>query len=163
MLVELGDAVQVEAGEANIYEALWRYLHDGVENYKKVDRIRMAQWMAWRNHAHDLLLRWEQERFKRGYVALECGMLDEKAAAAIDKVPKGVASHAAALTTTSLAATQADTKLLRSSTVNNLAMSVCFMECPRNRRIIATMVLLPEPLARWQGHCARVCRSTVEN
>ncbi|CAK0820493.1 unnamed protein product [Prorocentrum cordatum] len=154
MLRELGDAVQVEEGEKNIYEALWRYLRDGAQNYKKQDRMKMA---------HELYQRWEQERFKREYVALECGMLDKKAAAAVDKMPAGVKSHAAALTTTSSAATQADTKLLRASTANNLAMSACFMETERSKRIIAIMALLPEPLATWQGQSAKVCRDVTAN
>ncbi|MFM7979772.1 MAG: hypothetical protein ACKPKO_10690, partial [Candidatus Fonsibacter sp.] len=59
--------------------------------------------------------------------------------------------------------TQVDIKLLRTSTVNNLAMSVCFMDSIRNKRIVALMVLVPEPLARWQQRSAASCRSVAGN
>lgn len=163
ILLELGDAVQQREDEKNIYESLWRFLREAVDNYKKHERIKMAQWMGWVNRARQLWREWEQEHFKREFIAIECGMLDEKAACAIEALPKGVKSHALSLTTTSTAATQADTKLLRSSTVNNLAMSVCFMESSRNKRIIAMMVFYPEGLSKWQGEAAKMCRSVEAN
>lgn len=163
LLLELGDSVQMDEGDANLQEALWRFLKEGIENYRKFDRVKMAQFMGWINRARIVWHTWEQELFKREYIALECGMLDEKAASAIDSLPKSVRDHAANLRTTSLSATQADTKLLRSSTVNNLAMSVCFMESNRNKRVIAMMVFYPEPLSKWQGQAAARCRSVDEN
>ena len=163
MLAELGDTVQRRDDDASLHAALWRHLEGGLENQRKMDKVKMAQFMGWISRARWFLLNWEQERFKREFVALECNCLDEKAAAVIERLPRGVLAHAAKVTGTSASATQVDTKLLRSSTVNNLAMSVCFMDSTRNKRIIALMTLIPEPLARWQQRSASACRYVAGN
>lgn len=163
LLSELGDAVQMDDGEADMQEALWRFLTEGIGEYRNCGRAKVAQFMGWINRARLVWHHREQELFQREYIALECGMLDEKAALAIDSLPKAVRDHVAKVKTTSLSATQADTKLLRASTTNNLAMSVCFMESNSNTRVIAMMVFYPEPLSRWQGEAAKGCRSVDGN
>lgn len=74
-------------------------------------------------------------------------MLDTNAAVAVQSQPKVVATYAAVHHTTSLVATQADTKLRRTSTANNLAMPVCFTQGVRNKRMVGIMALCPEPLS----------------
>ena len=46
MLAELGDTVQRRDDDASLHAARWRHLEGGLENQRKMDKVKMAQFMG---------------------------------------------------------------------------------------------------------------------
>jgi len=162
MLNEIHKSLGRRPGE-DMDECAFRYLKERAPTQCKGDKIKLCQFMGWIIAMHDFLLRWEQERFMREWLALENDYLPIAALKHTIAVSKEVIEHGKALTTTSSRVTQVDTKLLRQSSVNNIVLSVKFQEHFAHKRIVSTLVHVAWPLRLWQGEAAKEMNSVEEN
>jgi hypothetical protein len=119
--------------------------------------------MGWITAMHDFLLRWEQERFMREWLALENDYLPIAALKHTIAVPKEVIEHGKVLASTSSRVTQVGAKLLRQSSVSYIVLSVKFQEPYAHKRIASILVHVAWPLRLWQGEAAKEMKSVEEN
>ena len=157
---EMGDELEYVDGEEHLsdMERAWNALRRRRQFEKKGRKVIMARFMAWLRGGKELLRQWSWTLFRSEWLALEHDFLQGSALMKKIILPQRELAEDGSAPTTSSHATSVDAKLLRSCCQNAVTITCLVLGERKNRRSLAILVHVPEPVERLHGESAKECK-----